>query len=113
MRRFRDAAPDGSRGGAGKLERDLDAAGLLADRSEEGLAPVVERVAVGDEEAEVHLARGAEIDIVLDGVLAHAAELLDAEGVGADHAQLLEVQRRPLEALGRLDADDREDAARP
>ena len=35
---------------------------------------------------------GDEVEVVLHGVLGHAAHLLDAEAVRADDAQLLEVQ---------------------
>ena len=53
-----------------------------------------------------------EVEVVLERVLAHSADLFDAERVRPDHPQLLEVQRRPLEALRRLDSADDQRAAR-
>src|SRR5262249_60357523 len=49
---------------------------------------------------------------MLHRVLADAAKLLDAERIGADDAQLLEIDRRPLEAFRCFDADDRQNPAR-
>ena len=61
--------------------------------------------AVGDERCEVETA-AHEVEVVLEGVLANPADVLDAEGVGTDDVQLLEIQRGPLEPSGRLDAGD-------
>ena len=45
---------------------------------------------------EVDPSRGGHVEVVGDGVLAHAVDLLDAEGVGAGDGELFEVDRRPL-----------------
>ena len=55
---------------------------------------------------------GDQVEVVLDAVLAHALDLLDAERVGADPADLLEVERAPLPAAGRVDAALHERAPR-
>ncbi len=48
--------------------------------------------------------RGGEVEVVLDAVAPDAVHLLDAEGVGADPADLLEVERAPLPAAGGMHA---------
>src|SRR5580698_8618116 len=93
------------------LEQHLDgtsAPGVL--QCQDGLVPALEREAVRDDRRQVHSARH-EIEVVLHGMLGHAAHLLDPEAVRADDAQLLEVQRRPLEPLWWLDAGDDKRAA--
>src|SRR5262249_5943971 len=53
-----------------------------------------------------------EIEVYLHRVAPPSLELLDAEGVGADDRDLLEVERRPLEAPWRLHPGDDDRAAR-
>jgi hypothetical protein len=98
------AAPRASRTVA-EIERHLHRAGVAlgGDRRERG-APVVEVVGVGEHGAEVDAAGAHEVEVVLHPVLADAFDLLDAEGVGAHPADLLEVERAPFPATRRVDA---------
>ena len=94
-------ATGGSDAGAtavtGRVEGDLDraAAGLVGEGGE-GVPPGGQAERVGQHPGEVDPAGGGEVEVVLDAVLADALDLLDAEGVGADQADLLEVERAPL-----------------
>src|SRR5215470_6751009 len=74
-----------------------------------GLGPAFEREAVRYHGRQIEAIR-YEVKIVLHGVLGDAADLLDTEAVRPDNVQFLEIERRPLEALGRLDAGDDESA---
>src|SRR5215467_6332077 len=88
----------------GRLEQHFHRAGAARVlQRQHGLAPTLEREAVRDHRRQVEAACD-EVEVMLHGVLRDACYLLDAEPVRADDAQLLEVQRRPLEALRRLDA---------
>ena len=69
------------------------------------------REGVGEHPGEVDAAVLHEVEVVLDAVLADALDLLDAEGVGADPADLLEVERAPLPPAGRVHAALHERAA--
>src|SRR5207302_2431954 len=100
----------GAAGGQGRdrpvassgLEQNLDRPRLAPPGDcYDGPLPLGQREAVGYERGEVE-AGGDEVEVVLEGVLAHARDVLHAEGVGADDPELLEVQRRPLEAGRRL-----------
>src|SRR2546423_300143 len=94
-----------------RVEQDLDGAGALAlGQGQDGLLPLRQREAVGDHVGEVEAGRD-EVEVVLDGMLADAVDLFDAEGVGTDNPQLLEIDGRPLEAAGRLDAAHNQGAA--
>ncbi len=68
----------------------------LVDERAEGVAPLVEPEGVGQHPVRSMRPLADEVEVVLDGVLADALDLLDAERVRADQAQLLEVPRRPL-----------------
>ena len=67
----------------------------------EGVPPLVEGEPVGEHAGQVETARRREVEIVGDGVLADAVDLLDPEGVGPGDGQLFEVDGRPLPAPGR------------
>src|SRR2546423_14217540 len=82
-----------------EVEGHLDGPGrLLVDEGGPCLAPVVEGEGVRQHAGQVDASRGGEIQVMGDSVLANAVDLLDAESVGADPADLLEVQRRELAA---------------
>src|ERR1700757_3175112 len=94
-----------------RLEQHLDGAGLPRGlQRQHRLVPAVEREPVRDDRRQVE-AVADEVEVVRHGVLGRSAHLFDAEAVRADNAQLLEVQRGPLEAPGRLHAGDDERAA--
>src|SRR5713101_2713373 len=79
------------------VDRHLDSTcGALVGNGEKGLPPLVKAEGVGEHRCEVDPARGGEIEVVRDPVLAAALDLLHTEGVGADPADLLEVERTPL-----------------
>src|SRR5262245_3549449 len=67
----------------------------------EGVLPRGEAERVGQHAGEVDASVDHQIDVVLDAMLAHALDLLDAKGVRADPADLLEVERAPLPPTGR------------
>jgi RimJ/RimL family protein N-acetyltransferase len=100
-----------NRGLPTRLEQDLD--GSCSPRVLHGqhrLAPAHEREPVGDDRRQIESGRD-EVEVVLHRVLGDAADFLDAEAVGADDTQLLEVQRRPLKTLRRLDSGHNERAS--
>src|SRR4051794_36588140 len=77
-----------------KVERNLDRTSFVLRReSGERVAPVVETEPVREHSREVDLPVGNEIEVVLDPVLANAAEVLESKGVRADHRNFLEVKR--------------------
>src|SRR6185312_11870226 len=78
------------------VEGDLDGAGavLRGEHGERVTPRLVEREGVGEHPAEVDAAGFDQVEVVVDAVLAHAVDLLDAERVRAHPAQLLEVERR-------------------
>src|SRR6185436_3825850 len=86
-------------------EQYLHCAGapLVAAR-EQRILPACQREAMGEDRRAVEAAALDQIEVDLHGVPAPSLELLDAEGVRADQLDLLEVQRRPFEAPGHLDA---------
>src|SRR5207249_2108494 len=95
------------------VDGDLDGAGVpLGCDGVERVAPALERERVGQHAAEVDAAATDQIEVVLDAVLAEALDLLDAEGVGADPVDLLEVQRAPLPPAGSVHAALHERAPR-
>src|SRR5262245_29579770 len=75
-----------------EVEQDFDGTGLaLIVRKPERFPVLVEREAVGDDRRHVDLAAADQVEVVLHGVLADAVPLFDAEGIGADQVDLLEV----------------------
>src|SRR4029453_5871209 len=94
-------------------EEHLPAPGppLLA-AGEERVLPALERVAMRDDGGDVDPPPSHQIEIDLHGVTPFALELLDAERVRPDDRDLLEVERRPLEAARHLDAGDDDRAPR-
>src|SRR5439155_25812636 len=81
----------------------------LLRAGQERPAVVVEREAVRDDGRHVDPAARHQLEVDLHRVPPPALELLDAEGIGADDLDLLEVEWGPLEALRALAArhDDR------
>src|SRR5439155_4800558 len=81
----------------------------LLRAGEERPAVVVEREAVRDDGRHVDPAARHQVEVDLHRMPPPALELLDAEGIGTDDLDLLEVERRPLEALRAFDTghDDR------
>src|SRR5262245_9530386 len=93
-------------------EQDLHRPGrALVAAGEEGLAVLVERVAVGHDRRHVDAPLAHEVEVDIHRVPAFTLELLDPEGIRSDDRDLLEVQRRPLEPARHLDAGDDERAA--
>src|SRR5262245_47067066 len=67
-----------------EIERDLDRAGAILFRERgQRLAPLVEPEGVREHAREVDAPGGDQVEVVLDAVLAHAVDRLDAEGVRA------------------------------
>src|SRR5215471_10761902 len=94
-------------------EQDLYRPGrALVPAGKEGLPVLVERVAVGHDRCHVDAPLAHEVEVDLHRVPAFALELLDSESIRSDDGDLLEVQRRPLEAAWHLDAGDDERTAR-
>src|SRR5215472_16817261 len=101
-----------SRGGrAARIEQHLDgpSATRILDRQDRFM-PALEREPVGDDRRQVQAA-GDEVEVVQHGVLSDTADFLNPEAVRPDDAEFLEVQGRPLEPLGRLDAGNDKGAA--
>ena len=73
---------------------------------EEGLAIVIEAEAVRQDRRDVEAPGSQQVEVDLHRVLAGALEVLLAEGVRTDQRDLLEVERRPLEAPRDFDAGD-------
>ena len=85
-----------------RRERHLQrAAAVLAGEGHECGPPFLEGEAVGEHRRDVEPAVGDQLQVVGDGVLPPALELLDAERVRPGDGDLLEVDGRRLPPLGR------------
>ncbi len=86
-----------------RFEGHLDRPAVLLGRKHpQGVVPLVEREAVGEHAGQVDPPGLHQIEIVTDGVLADALDLLDPEGVGAHEGELLEVDGGVLPAARRV-----------
>src|SRR6266446_10859366 len=80
-----------------EVERHLDGATLvLRGERRERVTPMLEPEGVREHAVEVDAAVPREVEVVLDSVLAHTPDLLEAERVRAHPGDLFEVQRRPF-----------------